>query len=119
MSNLLAWLLFLLGIAHMAFGLVTFKTPLTQVWSDGFFGQFKATEVRRTAFWFMIFGPLLMGVGHAAIHAVAVGDAALLTLISRYAFVISLIGVAAFPKSPFLVSLVLSLLLLAAGSGWI
>ena len=119
MSNTVAWLLFFLGIAHVAYGSVKFKSPLSEVMAAGFFGQFKVSEVRRTAFWFIIFGPLLMLAGHTAIHAVAIGASGLLTIIGSYVLFTSLIGVAAFPKSPFLASLIVSPLLIAAGYGWL
>ncbi|MBC7957740.1 MAG: hypothetical protein H7Y33_17965 [Cytophagales bacterium] len=119
MSNLIAWLLFLLGVAHIAYGLAKFKVPLSEVMAAGFVDQFKASELRRTAFWFVAFGPLLMLAGHAAIHAVAIGDLGLLKIIGGYALFISLVGVAAFPRSPFLASLIVSPLLIAAGFGWL
>ncbi len=118
MSNIIAWLLFTLGITHTVFGLVKFRRPLSGDVAGGFIGQFNLPEARRTAFWFVIFGPLLMLAGHVAIHAVAAGDLALVRVIGIYALVISVIGVAAFPKSPFIVSLVVALLLIAVGYGW-
>jgi hypothetical protein len=119
MANAVAWGLFALGVAHIVFGLVKFRGPLADALSAGFVGQFQVPEVRRTAFWFMVCGPFLMLAGHAAIHAVSVGDLALLKLIGLYATLTSLIGVAAFPKSPFWGALLLSPLLLAAGHGLI
>ena len=119
MSNTSAWRLFLLGVSHIIYGAVKFRGPLSEVISAGFFDQFKISEVRRTAFWFLIFGPLLMLAGHTAIHAVAIGDLGLLRVIGSYALFISVVGVSAFPKSPFLASLVVSLLLIAAGNGWL
>ena len=118
MPTLIAWLLFLLGVGHIGYGLIICKTPLSDALADGFFGKFKQTDARLAAFWFMIFGPLLMLAGHSAIHAVAISDLALIKLIGAYGLVISLIGIAAFPKSPFLVSGVLALLLLAVSYGW-
>ena len=117
MSSIVAWALFALGIAHIAFGLVRFKTPLAEAASAGFVGQFKTPEIRRTAFWFLIAGPLTVLAGHTAIHAVAVGDLALLRVIGTYALITAVIGAAAFPKSPFLALLVISPLLIAAGYG--
>jgi uncharacterized membrane protein HdeD (DUF308 family) len=119
MSNVIAWALFVLGVAHIVFGLVKFKTPLLAATAAGFVGQFQAPEIRRTAFWFLMVGPLVMLAGHIAIHAVAVGDLALLKLIGIYLSIAAIIGVAAFPKSPFLALLVLSPLLVAAGYGLI
>lgn len=118
MMSVAAWLLFALGVAHVVFGLVKFRVPLAEVVAAGFVAQFKITELRRSAFWFIIFGPLLMAAGHAAIHAVAVGDLALFRVIGRYALLISLVGLAAFPKSPFIAAFGVSLLLIAAGYGW-
>jgi len=117
MSNAIAWVLFTLGVAHILYGLVKFKAPLAEAVRAGFVGQFKVPEVRRTAFWFLIVGPLLMLAGHAALHAVAVGDLALLRIVGFYALATSLIGVAALPASPFLASLAISPFVLAAGYG--
>ncbi len=117
MSNVVAWALFALGIAHIAFGLVRYKVPLAEATSAGFVGQFKAPEIRRTAFWFLIVGPLTVLAGHTAVHAVAVGDLALLRVVGTYALITAVIGVAAFPKSPFLALLIISPLLIAAGYG--
>jgi hypothetical protein len=119
MANAVAWGLFVLGVAHIVFGLVKFRVPLAEAVSAGFVGKFQVPEIRRTAFWFIVCGPFVMLAGHVAIHAVSVGDLALLRLIGLYAMVTSLIGVIAFPKSPFWGALLLSPLLLAAGHGLI
>jgi uncharacterized membrane protein HdeD (DUF308 family) len=113
----MAWALFVLGIGHIAYGLVAFKAPLAAAVAAGFVGKFNAPELRRTAFWFLIFGPLLMLAGHAALHAVAIGDLSLLRIVGAYALVTSLIGVAAFPKSPFIAALLVSALLNASVYG--
>lgn len=113
-----AWSLFALGIVHVVFGVLRFKEPLAGAWSDGFVGQFQAPEVRRTAFWFLLVGPLLMFAGQVAVFAVSSGNDGLLRLLGAYLLVTSLAGVAAFPKSPLWAPLVLSLPLLAMGLGW-
>lgn len=117
MSNVVAWSLFALGIGHIAFGLVRYKLPFAEAASAGFIGQFNAPEIRRTAFWFLIVGPLTLLAGHTALHAVAVGDLTLLKIVGAYALITAVIGVSAFPKSPFLALLVISPLLIAAGYG--
>ncbi len=117
MSNVVAWAMFALGITHIVFGIFRFKVPLAEAVSAGFVGQFKVPELRRTAFWFLMCGPLLMLAGHIAVHAVAVGDLALLRVVGTYALITAVIGVTAFPKSPFLALLVISPLLIAAGYG--
>ncbi len=117
MSNIVAWLLFALGAIHIVFGVLKFKATLAEALSAGFVGQFKTPEVRRTAFWFLMCGPLLMLTGHIAVHAVAIGDLALLKIIGTYLLITSIIGVTAFPKSPFWASLVISPLVISAGYG--
>lgn len=117
MANAAAWFMFFLGIAHIAFGLVKFKHPVVQAVSAGFIGEFAIPEVRRTAFWFLIFGPLLMLAGHVGIHAVAQGDLALLRILGIYAFLTAAVGAAAFPKSPFWAPLLVAPVLIAAGYG--
>ena len=115
MANGVAWSLFVLGIAHIVFGIVKFKVPLAEAVRAGFIGQFKEPEARRTAFWFVLCGPLIMLAGHLAIRAVAAGDLSLLKIIGMYALIASVIGIAAFPVSPLWVLFLLSLLLIAAG----
>ena len=117
MANAAAWFMFLLGVGHIAFGLVKFKGPLMSAVSAGFVGQFAVPEVRRTAFWFVIFGPLLMLAGHVGLHAVAQGDLALLRILGAYTLATSVLGLAAFPKSPFWAPLVIAPVLIAASYG--
>lgn len=117
MISAVAWFIFVLGIAHIGYGLVKFKAPVAEAISAGFVGQFKSPEIRRTAFWFLIFGPLLMLAGHVAIHASATGDLELLKILGIYSFATALIGVTAFPKSPFWAALIASPVLIAAGYG--
>ena len=117
LSIIAAWSLLLLGVGHIAFGFTKFKEPLLEAVQAGFVGQFKKPEIRRTAFWFIIFGVPLMLAGHAAIHALGIGDLALIRIIGFYVFVASLVGISAFPKSPFPASLVVAIMLLAAGYG--
>jgi hypothetical protein len=117
MATIAAWCLFALAIAHCLFGLSRFRQPLQQAVSAGFIGQFAATPERRTAFWFMLFTLPMMLAGQVAAHAAHSGDLALLRLIGWYLLAIALIGVAAFPKSPFWGALLLAPMLLAAGHG--
>jgi Family of unknown function (DUF6463) len=111
------WLLFTLGIVHIIFGSVRFKSQLVEAISEGFIGQFRAPEVRRTAFWFLLGGPLIMLAGHVGVHAVAAGDLALVKIVGLYTLAVSILGIAAYPASPFWVSLIVSSLLVAVGFG--
>ncbi len=118
LSIVSAWSLLALGGAHIAFGLVKFKTPLLEAAREGFIGKFKTPEIRRTAFWFVIFGIPLLLAGHVAVRAALNSDIGLLRIIGFYVFVVSVIGVVAVPKSPFIASLVVSVLLVLAGYGF-
>lgn len=113
-----AWAVFALGLIHIVFGVARYATPLGAVLAEGFFGRFAAEESRRTAFWFILAGPLLMLIGQLAVHAVGQADPGMLRLIGAYMLATSLVGVAAFPLSPLWVPLMLSLPLIAAGWGW-
>lgn len=119
MANAASWFMFFLGIGHIVFGLVRYKGPVADAVTAGFVGKFSAPEVRRTAFWFLIFGPLLMLAGQVGVHAVAQSDLVLLRLLGIYAFITAVLGAAAFPKSPFWVPLVVAPVLIAVGYGWL
>ena len=112
-----AWALLALGVGHVAYTFARFRGPLRAAASDGFMNQFKWPEERRTALWFALFGPLLILAGHTAVHAAAAGDLGLIRIVGGYVFTTSVIGVAAVPRSPFLLSLPVSGLLLARGLG--
>jgi hypothetical protein len=114
MTTTLAWLLFVLGIGHIAYAFVKFRAPLLEGLSAGVVGQFGTPELRRTAFWFTMFGPLLMLAGQVALHAAASGDLELYRLVGAYLLAVSLVGVVALPKSPFLVGLLISSSIVAA-----
>jgi hypothetical protein len=114
MAATLAWLLFFLGVGHVAYAFVKFRHPLRAGLAAGVVGQFSVPEVRRTAFWFAMFGPLVMLAGQVAVHATDIGDYGLLRLVGAYLLGVCAIGVAAIPKSPFLIGLVLSALIVAA-----
>lgn len=114
-----AWTMFGLGVAHVVFGLVLFKHPFAAAMGAGWIGQFQGVDSRRLAFWFTVFGPLVMMAGQIAVHAVQGGDLALLRLIGYYLAAIALIGVTALPKSPFWIALLLAPVFIAGGHGWI
>lgn len=119
MANIAAWALFWLGLAHIVFGAIRFRKPLLEAIAAGYVGQFNQTEARRTAFWFIILGPSLMMLGLVAVHAVALAEWALLQQIGLVLVGTCVAGALAFPKSPFPLGLVIGLLLLAAGQGWV
>jgi len=118
MSKAVAWALFILGLVHIVFGVLRFQAPLLDAVAAGFVGQFNDPPVRRTAFWFIMCGPLLMVAGHLAIRSVAAGDFAALKIIGIYGLVASVVGIAAFPMSPLWLLFGLSLFLIGAGYNW-
>lgn len=113
-----SWALVALGVAHIAFGIVKFRAPLRDALTSGFIGAFAEPEVRRTAFWFVMFGLPLLLAGHVAVRATGRADHQLVGLVGGYVFAASLIGVLAFPRSPFLGSLIVSVMLILAGQGF-
>ncbi len=119
MAIIAAWILVILGLGHTAVGVVMFKKPLVEAVRAGFVGQFAGHPDRLTAFWFMIFGPLLVMGGHLAIHAVNTADARLLRIIGFYLLAVAVVGSLAEPKSPFWMGLVSSAVLIGAGYGWV
>lgn len=119
MTNFIAWSLLVLGALHVLYGAVKFRRPLADAFAAGFVGQFSQQETRRTAFWFVMFGPLLMMGGHLCIYAAGKGDFDAIRLVGTYLSVVSLIGVIALPRSPFIAGLLVSMLAMAAGYGLI
>jgi len=117
MAIIAAWILVGLGLGHIAVGVVMFKRPLAGVVRAGFVGQFVSHPDRRAAFWFMIFGPLLIMGGHLAIHAVNTADAGLLRILGFYLLGVGLVGSLALPKSPFWVGLGSAAVFIGAGYG--
>lgn len=113
MTKAAAWTVFALGLAHIVFGLIRFRAPLAEVLAAGFYDQFRHTEARRAAFWFLLCGVLLMLAGQLALRAVAAGDPGALKTIAWYALGAGIVGVAAFPASPLWSLLVLGVGLLA------
>jgi hypothetical protein len=119
MAIIAAWILVILGLGHTAVGVVVFKKPLVEAVRAGFVGEFVGHPDRRTAFWFMIFGPLLIMGGHLAIHAINAADTRLLRIIGFYLLAIGVVGSLAMPKSPFWAGLVSSAVLICAAYGWL
>lgn len=112
MKRAAAWTVFVLGLAHIVFGVLRFKAPLAEALAAGFVDQFRHSEARRAAFWFLMCGLLLTLVGQLAVRAVAAGDPGALKTIAHYALGASILGIAAFPYSPLWSLLVLGLALL-------
>ena len=105
----IAWVIAVLGALHILLGLIRFRTPLKQIIKSGYVGRFGDSDLNRSAFWFIIFGPLLMLVGHVAVYAASSNNAELLKIIGSYLLVISAVAVVSVPKAPFWITLALSI----------
>jgi hypothetical protein len=114
-----AWGIFLLGIVHCVIGFARFRKPISEAVFEGLFGKFQGLDHRRLAFWFLIFGPLLIMGGHVAIVAVEQANYGLLKILGGYLLATSMLGVIALPKSPFWATLILAPALIAGGYRWI
>lgn len=111
-----SWALVCLGVAHMVFGVLKYRRVLRDALAAGFVGGFAEPELRRTAFWFVIFGLPLLLAGHLAVRAAGRGDAEVLCIIGGYVLATALIGCAAFPKSPFPAALTVAVMLIVSGT---
>jgi hypothetical protein len=119
MLTIAAWFLFILGIAHVFYGIVRFRTSIREALTEGFCGKFAGADARRLAFWFTAAGPLLALAGQVALHAVTIGDMGLIRMIGLYLSGLAIVGILAFPKSPLWVLLLPVSVFIAAGYGWI
>ncbi len=113
-----AWMLAVLGGAHILVGLLWFRKPIRAALREGGFGKFQGHDARRVAFWFTIFGPLMLCVGHVTIVAAAASDFALINIIGWYLLGVAGVAVLAVPKSGFWVVLLLAPVLIGAGRYW-
>lgn len=113
----LSWSLFALGVVHIAYGWIRLPA-LREAMAGGGVQQFGKTEGRRTALWFVLFGPMLMLAGQVAAHAVTAGDLGLVRLVGAYLLGVSLAGALALPRPPFVAGMLIAALLLAGGAGW-
>ena len=100
MVSIAAYYLVVLGVLHVLFGLVRFRTPLREALREGFIGRFGENDARRLAFWFIMVGPLLSLLGLSASHALGGGDMELILMMGATLLIASVIGVLAFPASP-------------------
>lgn len=118
MLTVVAWMVVALGVIHCLLGLTVFRKPIASAVGDGLVGKFAGVPERRLAFWFTIFGPLLLMSGHVAVLAAIDGNMALLRVVGLYLLAVSVIGTVALPKSPFSVAIFLAAFLVAGSLGW-
>lgn len=119
MANFISWFLVVFAILHLLVGVIRFRPAFVEAVKSGFVGQFSTLELRKTAFWFMISGLLVMLIGHLGIQAASQGDLRFFKTTGIYLFVVSMLGISAVPKSPFWGLLLASLGCLACGFEWV
>lgn len=119
MALIAAWILIVLGVLHVIFGLIQFKVQIRETIAEGFVGRFMRSDTRRLAFWFILVGPLLTLIGQVALQAVQMNDTGLLLTIGLYLSGAAALGVLAFPRSPLWGLVPPSAIFIAAGFGWI
>ncbi len=100
MVAIAAYYMIALGALHVLFGLIRFRKPLSEAFREGFVARFEQSDARRLAFWFIAVGPLMSLLGQAALDVYGAGDLQLIATMGVTLFVVGVIGVLAFPRSP-------------------
>ncbi|UBV44490.1 DUF6463 family protein (plasmid) [Deinococcus taeanensis] len=115
MTLVASWLLFLLGIAHVLFGMARYRPHFQEAFSEGFVGRFSGEYGRALAFWFTIMGLPLALIGFLAAHLVSIGDLGTVKIIGFALLMTAVTGVLAFPKSPLWLLVLLSPIFVLGG----
>lgn len=100
---MIAWTaqyLIVLGIVHVAFGLVKYRAALGEALREGWLGRLGHSDTRRAAFWFISAGPLIALIGLFLHRAALTHDQVLLVPTGAVLAALALAGISAFPKSP-------------------
>ncbi|MEQ1505043.1 MAG: DUF6463 family protein [Myxococcota bacterium] len=92
-----------IGLTHNVLGLVVFRRPIRSAVSAGFVGQAAASKDQALAFWFLMFGWVLVLLG-GALRALEPAPIPLALTLAMAAMVA--VGAAALPKSGFWLALV-------------
>jgi hypothetical protein len=109
---MIAWvgpLLIATGVLHAAVGAVLFAEPLAAIVRAGVLNAIGRDLARGLAFWFMLYGPVLVSLGWLTRHAVASGDGAALAVLGWSLLGMGVIGAAAIPVSGFWILIALAL----------
>ena len=106
-------LLIATAVLHTAVGMWIFRDPLAAILRDGFVNAVDADALRRNAFWFLLFSPVLAGLGMITNRALAAGDLGVLAVVGWSLLGMGVVGAAAMPVSGFWILIALSLPVLA------
>jgi succinate-acetate transporter protein len=100
------------GVGHIVTGLVVFREQLGAIVRDGFVNAILPAFDRRAAFWFVLFGAMVVMAGHVILHAASHGDAHILRIVGWYLLGAGTTGTLAMTRSPSWGLIVISLTVL-------
>lgn len=100
MMLLAAQYLIVIGIAHVAFGMVRYRRTLVAALREGWAGCFSHSDKRLVAFWFIAAGPLISLIGALLRHAALTNDPVMAFPTGVVLAILAVVGIADFPKSP-------------------
>lgn len=100
MMFLAAQYLIVIGIAHIAFGLIRYRHILVAALREGWAGCFAHSDKRLVAFWFIAAGPLISLIGALLRHAALSDDHAMAFPSGVVLAILAVVGIVDFPKSP-------------------
>jgi uncharacterized protein DUF6463 len=109
---MIAWvgpLLIATGVLHVAVGAVLFAGPLAAIVRDGVLDAVGRDLARGLAFWFVLYGPVLVALGRITQHAVATADGAVLAVVGWSLLGMGVLGAAAIPVSGFWILIALAM----------
>ena len=115
MISFVGYVFIALGIGHTVTGIILFRPALVSLFRAGLVNAVHPHLDRRLAFWFLMFGVMLFFLGQVTLYAAATDDTYLLKLVGWYALGIGAVGTTAMPKSPFVIALIVSPILLWTG----
>ncbi len=116
MDRLIGRLLIATAVAHAVVAVAVYRRPLKAIWNDGIVNAVMPNYDRRAAVWFLLFAPVLFGLGQITNRAVERGDARILRIVAWNFLCIGVPGALLIPRSGFWILLGLVLPLLRAAS---
>lgn len=112
MIELSGYILIALGFGHAVVGIVKYRSAIVAWIRDGFFNAASGHADRLLAFWFLMFGAMLLLLGQVTLYAAQTHDMYLLRVLGWHVIGIGIVGATALPRSPFWVAVVLAPLML-------
>ncbi len=108
MITLSGYVLIALGLGHTIVGVVKYRPALVALFRDGYFNAATGHDDRLVAFWFLMFGAMLLLLGQITLYAAKTNDLYLLRLLGWYVACIGIVGATALPRSPFWVAIIIA-----------